>query len=136
MDKMDALGASTEGIDVEDLVTEDHSSLDPLVNLTKAPTLNVPESQVGQLIRTKVDVLDAKNLAISKMNAPPINPHEKKAQDQRSLKTTHIPTQAQTSNPQMQINSVNPNFASAYDQVLGVIKDSLNTANPLASLNL
>ena len=36
----------------------------------------------------------------------------------------------------MQINSVNPNFASAYDQALGVIKDSLNTANPLASLNL
>ena len=38
--------------------------------------------------------------------------------------------------PQMQINSVNPNFASAYDQALAVIKDSLNTANPLASLNL
>ena len=38
--------------------------------------------------------------------------------------------------PQMQINSVNPNFASAYDQALGVIKDSLNKANPLASLNL
>ena len=36
----------------------------------------------------------------------------------------------------MQINSVNPNFASTYDQALGVIKDSLNTANPLASLNL
>ena len=38
--------------------------------------------------------------------------------------------------PQMQINSVNPNFASTYDQALGVVKDSLNTANPLASLNL
>ena len=38
--------------------------------------------------------------------------------------------------PQMQINSVNPNFANAYDQALGVVKDSLNTANPLASLNL
>ena len=38
--------------------------------------------------------------------------------------------------PQMQINSVNPNFASAYDQALGVVKDSLNTANPLANLNL
>ena len=36
----------------------------------------------------------------------------------------------------MQINSVNPNFATAYDQALGVVKDSLNTANPLASLNL
>ena len=85
MDEMDALEASTvtEEIYVEDLVTEDHSSLeDPLVNLTKAPTLNVPESQVGQLIRTKVDVLNARNLAISKMNAPPINPHKKKAQDQ------------------------------------------------------
>ena len=36
----------------------------------------------------------------------------------------------------MQINSVNPNFASTYDQALGIVKDSLNTANPLASLNL
>ena len=38
MDGMDALEVSTEEIDVEDLVTEDHSSPeDPLVNLTKAP---------------------------------------------------------------------------------------------------
>ena len=38
--------------------------------------------------------------------------------------------------PQMQINLVNPNMATTYDQALGVIKDSINTANPLASLNL
>ena len=38
--------------------------------------------------------------------------------------------------PQMQINSVNPNFASTYEQALCAIKDSLNTANLLASLNL
>ena len=38
--------------------------------------------------------------------------------------------------PQMQINPVNPNMATTYDQALGVIKDSINTANPLASLNL
>ena len=40
MDKMDVLEASTvtEEIDMEDLVTEDHSSPeDSLVNLTKAP---------------------------------------------------------------------------------------------------
>ena len=51
MDEMDALEASTvtEEIDMEDLVTEDHSSPeDPLVNLTKAPTPNVPESQANQ----------------------------------------------------------------------------------------
>ena len=38
--------------------------------------------------------------------------------------------------PQIQINSVNPNLTTAYDQALGVIKDSINTANPLTSLNL
>ena len=37
---------------------------------------------------------------------------------------------------QMQINPVNPNMATTYDQAFGVIKDSINTANPLASLNL
>ena len=48
MDGMDALEVSTEEIDMEDLVTEDHSSPeDPLVKLTKTPTLNVPESRVG-----------------------------------------------------------------------------------------
>ena len=106
MDKMDALEASTttEETDMEDLVTEDHSSPeDPLVNLTKAPTPNIPESQVGQSIMTKVDVSNAKNLDTFKMNAPPINPHEKKAQDQRISKTTHIPTQAQTSNPKCRL---------------------------------
>ena len=38
--------------------------------------------------------------------------------------------------PQMQINPVHPSLATNYDQALGVIKDSINTANPLASLNL
>ena len=51
MGKMDISEASTatEEIGMEDLVTEDHSSPeDPLVNLTKAPIPNVPESEVGQ----------------------------------------------------------------------------------------
>ena len=106
MDDMDALEASTitKEIDMEYLVTEDHSSPeDPWVNLTKALTPNVPESQVGQSIKTKVDVSNVRNLDISKMNAQPTNPHEKKAHDQRSLKTTHIPTQAQTFNPKCRL---------------------------------
>ena len=72
MDKMDILEASavTEEIDMEDLVTEDHSSPeDPLVNLTKAPTPNIPESQVSQSIKSRVDVSNVRNLDISKMNA-------------------------------------------------------------------
>ena len=83
-----------------DLVTEEHSSPeDPLVNLTKAPIPNIPESQVGQSIKTKVDVSNVRNSDTSKMNVQLINPHKMKAQDQRSLKTTHTPTQAQTFNP-------------------------------------
>ena len=106
MDEMDILEASTaaEEIDVEDLVTEDHSSPeDPSVNLTKAPIPNVPESQVGQSIKTKVDVSNARSLDTSKMNVQLINPHEMQVQDQRSLKTTHTPTQAQTSNPKCRL---------------------------------
>ena len=38
--------------------------------------------------------------------------------------------------PLMQINPVLPGLTKNYDQALGVIKDSINTANPLASLNL
>ena len=139
MDEMDTLEASTvtEEIDVEDLVTEHHSSIeDPLVNLTKALTPNIPESQVGQSIKTKVDVSNVRNLDISKMNAQSTNPHEKKAQDQRKFEDYMYTYSGPDIQPQMQINSVNPNFASAYDHALGVIKDSLNTANPLASLNL
>ena len=106
MDEMDVLEASTatEEIDVEDLVTEDHSSPeDPLVNSTKAPIPNIPESQVGQSIKTKVDVSNVRNLDTSKMNVQLINHHEMKAQDQRSLKTTHILTQARTFNPKCRL---------------------------------
>ena len=106
MDEMDALEASTatEEIDVADLVTEDHSSPeDPLVNLIKVPIPNVPESQVGQSIKTKVDVSNVRNLDTSKMNAQLINPHETKAQDLRSLKTTHILTQVRTFNPKCRL---------------------------------
>ena len=38
--------------------------------------------------------------------------------------------------PQMQINSVSPNMTTTYDQALSVIKDSINMAHPLASLNV
>ena len=106
MDKMDISEASTatEEIDMEDLVTEEHSSPeDPLVNLTKVPIPNVPESQVGQSIKTKVGVSNVRNLDTSKMNVQLINHHEMKAQDQRSLKATHTPTQAQTFNPKCRL---------------------------------
>ena len=38
--------------------------------------------------------------------------------------------------PHLQRNYPNQQMATNYDQALGAIKDSLSTANPLASLNL
>ena len=38
--------------------------------------------------------------------------------------------------PHPQKNQADPHMATNYDQALGAIKDSLSTANPLASLNL
>ena len=38
--------------------------------------------------------------------------------------------------PQTQMSSMHPSLSMGYDQALGVIKDSINAANPLASLNL
>ena len=38
--------------------------------------------------------------------------------------------------PQMQSNPASSSMATNYDQALGVINDSINTANPVTSLNL
>ena len=90
---MDVLEASTatEEIDMEDLVTKDHSSPEhPLVNLTKAPIPNVPESQVGQSIKTKVDVSNVRNLDTSKMNVQLINPHQMKGSGPKKFEDYNI----------------------------------------------
>ena len=54
----------------------------------------------------------------------------------KSLKTIHMPIQGPDVQPQMQMSSMHPSLPTGYDQALGVIKDSINAANPLASLNL
>ena len=38
--------------------------------------------------------------------------------------------------PQMQMSAIHPSLSTGYDQALGIIKDSINATNPLASLNL
>ena len=60
-------------------------------------------------------------------------PHK---EDNPSPKIIPIPIEDLTSNPKCKSSLVNPNIATNYDQALGVIKDSINTANPLANLNL
>ena len=54
----------------------------------------------------------------------------------KCLKITHITYSGPDVQPQMQMSSMHPSLSTGYDQALGVIKDSINAANPLASLNL
>ena len=138
MDEIDALEASTitGETDMEDLVTEDHSSLeDPLANFTKAPTPNVPESQVGQSI-DKSRCFKCKEFGHFQDECPTNKSSWEEGLGPKKFEDYTYTYSGSDIQPQMQINSVNPNYASTYDQALGVIKDSLNTANPLASLNL
>ena len=57
-------------------------------------------------------------------------------QDLRSLRIIPTLTQDLMSNLPCQDYYPNQQMATNYDQALGAIKDSLSTANPLASLNL
>ena len=67
---------------------------DLLGSLTKAPTLNVPESLVDLLIKIKFAALDAKNLATCKKTVQNSSDlHKRTLQDPRSLKI--IPTLTQ-----------------------------------------
>ena len=70
------------------------------------------------------------------MNAPSNKPSQEEGSGPKKFEDYTYTYSGPDIQPQMQINSANPNFANAYDQALGVIKDSLNTANSLASLNL
>ena len=116
MDEMDVLEASTatEEIDVEDLVTEVHSSPEDPCKFDKSPNTKCSRVSVGQSIKTKVIVSNVRNLDISKMNAQPINPHKKKASGPKKFED-YTYTYSARHPTQMEINYVNPNFASAYD---------------------
>ena len=115
----------------------DSNSEDLLGSLTKVPTPNAPESLVDLSIKIRFAALDAKNLATCKKTVQnSTDLHKRTIQDPRSLRIIPTLTQVLMSNPILQRTYPNQQMATNYDQALGAIKDSLSTANPLASLNL
>ena len=118
--------------------TEVDSNLeDHLVSLTKVPTPNAPESLVDLSIKIRFAALDAKNLATCKKTVQNSTDHHKRTiQDPRSLRIILTTYSGPDVQPHLQRTYPNQQMATNYDQALGAIKDSLSTANPLASLNL
>ena len=116
---------------------DDSNSKDLLGSLTKVPTPNIPESLVDLSIKTKFAASDAKNLATCKKTVQNLTDHSqeditgpKKFED---YTYTYSGPDVQ---PPLPRHYPNQQMATNYDQALGAIKDSLSTANPLASLNL
>ena len=116
------------------------NSKDLLGSLTKVPnTKHVPESLVDLSIKTKSMLLpDAKSLATCKKTVQNSTDHPqeditgpKKFED---YTYTYSGPDVQPPLPMTLIQI--QQMATNYDQALGAIKDSLSTANPLASLNL
>ena len=108
----------------------------PFENLTKTPTPNILESQVDHSKKTKFTAMDVKNLATCRgLPRTEQTPQRGQPRPQKFEDYTYTYSGPDIQ-PQMQINPVNSNMATTYDQALGVIKDSINTANPLATLNL
>ena len=113
---------------------EDTSDLiDHLENLTKAPTLNISGRPFN---KDKIHCYGCKESS-HMQDCPELNRCHKddKADPKKFEDYTYIYSGPDIQ-PQMQITRVNPTMSTTYDQASGVIKDSINTANPLASLNL
>ena len=122
---------------MEDLVTEDHSSPeDPLVNLKKAPNTKCSKVSGRPVNKDKSRCFKCKEFGHFQDECPTNKSLRDEGSGPKKFEDYTYTYSGPDIHPQMQINSVNPNFASAYDQALGVVKDSLDTANPLASLNL
>ena len=118
---------------------EDASDLnDHLESLTKVPTPNVLESQADHSTRTKsTEHFECKEFGHMQKDCLELNkPHKEDHPGPKKFEDYTYTYSGPEVQPQMQINPANSNMATTYDQALGVIKDSINTANPLASLNL
>ena len=87
--------------------------------------------------RDKIHCFGCKEFGHMQKDCPELNkPHEEDHPGPKKFEDYTYSYSGPDVQPEMQINPILPSLTNNYDQTLGVIKDSINTANPLASLNL
>ena len=109
----------------------------PFRKFDRSPTMKRPRVSGRPFNKDKIRCFGCKEFDHMQKDCPELNkPHKEDHPGPKKFEDytyTHLGPDVQ---PQMQINPVLPGLTNNYDQALGVIKDSINTANPLASLNL
>ena len=106
---------------------------DHLESLTKIPIQNVPESLANLSIKTGFTALDAKCKEFGHMQkyCSEVNkPHKEDNTGPKKFEDYIYTYAGPDVQPQIQVNLANLHMATNYDQALGVIKDSINTASP------
>ena len=133
MDSLDNLIEETDLLVIE----EDLDLEDLLKNLTKVLTTRGPEYQERLLIRKKVRCYKCREFGHYRDECQVDD--KSKQDDTNNSKRFEDYTYTYSGpdvQPQMQMSSMSPSLSTGHDQALGVIKDSINAVNPLASLNL
>ena len=140
VEKEDGLVSLDNLIEETDLlaIEEDLDLDDLLKNLTKSPNNKRPQVSGKTINKDKVRCYKCREFGHYRDKCP-VDDRKPKQDDTNSPKRFEDYMYTYSSpdvQPQMQMSSMHPSLSTGYDQALGVIKDSINAANPLASLNL
>ena len=103
----------------------------------KSPNPKCPRVSGRPFNKNKIHCYECKEFGHIQKDCLELNkPHKEDNPDPKKFEDYTYTYSGPDIQPQMQINSVSPNMTTTYDQALGVIKDRINTANALASLDL
>ena len=133
---MVSLDNLTEETDL--LVIEEDLDLDDLLkNLTKVLTTRGPRVSGKTISKDKVRCYKCREFGHYRDECPVDDkPKQDDTNNPKRFEDYTYTYSGPDVQPQMQMSSMHPSLSMGYEQALGVIKDSINTTNPLASLNL
>ena len=110
---------------------------DLLGSLTKVPTPNVPRVSGRPFNKDKIRCFRCKEFGHMQKDCPELNrPSQEDIAGPKKFEDYTYTYSGPDVQPPLPRHYPNQQMATNYDQALGAIKDSLSTANPLASLNL
>ena len=116
---------------------KDPKEASTLEDLLGSPNTKHPRVSGRSFNKDKICCFRWKEFGHMQKDCPELNRHSQKdIVGPKKLEDYSYTYSGPDVQPYLQMNPTNHHMATNYDQALGAIKDSLNTSNPLASLNL